>query len=61
MKDLENAELSELNGGGFAYDVGCAWRYIGNFTKAYIASGGPFSPVSFPVGVAVAEANGCPD
>jgi hypothetical protein len=60
MKDLNKNELLELNGGGFAYDIGCTWRYIGHFTYGYFASGGPINPGAVGVGYAVAEATKCP-
>lgn len=60
MKDLHNEELLELNGGGFAYDMGCLWRYAGHFTYGYIAGGGPISPSSVSTGYILAEATKCP-
>ncbi len=60
MKDLNKKELKELNGEGFAYDIGCTWRYIGHFTYGYLSSGGPFSFGAVVVGSSVAEATKCP-
>jgi len=34
--ELSKQELIEMNGGGFAYDVGFAWRCIG----VYLSNGG---------------------
>jgi len=60
MRDLTFKELSEFNGGGFAYDLGCGIRYLANFTKGYFTSGGPGNVGSVFGGILNAEANSCP-
>ncbi|WP_215225413.1 hypothetical protein [Echinicola shivajiensis] len=60
MKDLTLKELYELNGGGFAYDVGCGIRYLANFTVGYFKHGGPGNLGSVYGGVLNAEVGCCP-
>lgn len=59
MKDLNSIELMELNAGGFAYEVGCAWRYIGHFAYGYVSTGGIHPGMGVIVGTALAEATKC--
>jgi hypothetical protein len=60
MKDLNSIELVELNAGGFSYDVGCAWRYIGHFAIGYFSVGGGLYPGMGVIGgTALAEATKC--
>lgn len=61
MKDLKNDELFILNGGGFSYDVGCAWRYVGHYTYGFFKGGGLLNPISGHVsGSTLANATKCP-
>ena len=41
MKDLNFDELIVLDGGGFAYDMGCTWRCIAGYAVGFALNGGP--------------------
>lgn len=50
MKNLNSIELMELNAGGFPYDVGCAWRYIGHYAYGYFSNGGLWNNTAAVIG-----------
>ncbi|WP_373397048.1 hypothetical protein V8V91_21025 [Algoriphagus halophilus] len=60
MKELNLKDSIEITGGGFSYDVGCAWRYIGHFMYGYLGSGGPINPTATSSGYIIAEVTKCP-